>query len=95
MKSNKKLKAGIFVLGIALAGFLSYELFYWLTHVYEFDARISRFNNVVYQIKSRRFPWRVLFIEFRQQAQALRFGPRASEGRLVAGWCKGAQEGPL
>lgn len=41
MKSNKKLKASIFVLGIALVGFLSYELFYWLTHVYEFDARIK------------------------------------------------------
>lgn len=41
MKSSKKLKALIVVLGVALTGFLSYELFYWLTHVYEFDARIK------------------------------------------------------
>ena len=41
MKSNKKLKAAIFALGVAMVGFLSYELFYWLTHVYEFDARIK------------------------------------------------------
>lgn len=41
MKSNKKLRAIIFVLGATLFAVLSYELFYWLTHVYEFDARIK------------------------------------------------------
>ena len=41
MKSNKKLRAIVFVLGAALVAVLSYELFYWLTHVYEFDARIK------------------------------------------------------
>ena len=41
MKTSTKLKAAIFVVGVAFVGFLSYELFYWLTHVYEFDARIK------------------------------------------------------
>jgi membrane fusion protein (multidrug efflux system) len=41
MKTNKKLRLIILVLGTALVTFLSYELFYWLTHVYEFDARIK------------------------------------------------------
>ncbi|NKB57370.1 MAG: HlyD family efflux transporter periplasmic adaptor subunit [Alphaproteobacteria bacterium] len=41
MKTNKKLRLIILVLGVALVSVLSYELFYWLTHVYEFDARIK------------------------------------------------------
>ena len=41
MKTTKKLKLVIFVLGVALASIVSYELFYWFTHVYEFDARIK------------------------------------------------------
>jgi multidrug resistance efflux pump len=41
MKTNKKLRLIIFALGTALVAVLSYELFYWLTHVYEFDARIK------------------------------------------------------
>ena len=28
-------------MGVALASIVSYELFYWFTHVYEFDARIK------------------------------------------------------
>jgi membrane fusion protein, multidrug efflux system len=41
MQTNKKLRLIIFVLGTALVSVASYELFYWLTHVYEFDARIK------------------------------------------------------
>ena len=27
--------------GIGIAAIISYEIFYWLTHVYEYDARIE------------------------------------------------------
>lgn len=41
MKTNKKLKFITLILGTVLISVASYELFYWLTHVYEFDARIK------------------------------------------------------
>jgi membrane fusion protein (multidrug efflux system) len=41
MKTNKKLRFSLLVMAVALIAVLSYELFYWLTHVYEFDARIK------------------------------------------------------
>ncbi len=41
MMNNKKLRVITILLGITLLSVVSYELFYWLTHVYEFDARIK------------------------------------------------------
>ncbi len=41
MKNKRKLRFALVVLGVGLISVLSYELFYWLTHVYEFDARIK------------------------------------------------------
>ena len=29
------------VAGVGLAALITYEIFYWLTHVYEYDARIE------------------------------------------------------
>jgi len=41
VKSKSVLKKLAVLLGIGVASIVSYEVFYWLTHVYEYDARIE------------------------------------------------------
>ena len=40
-RSKSVLKKLAAIAGIGVAAVISYEIFYWLTHVYEYDARIE------------------------------------------------------